>query len=292
MKSDDCLLLGAHLSIDGGVHKAIDRAQELGINALQIFTHNVRSWKDKQFTQEEISTFKKAKNNSDVEFCVIHTSYLINLASPQESLWEKSKQGILSEIRRASQLGINYITTHIGAHTGSGESAGLSRVIQALKEISSSQVFRTSEVKILLENTAGQGTSLGHSPSQLGQLLHNVKTPERFGFCFDTCHAFAAGYDLSTKAGVRRTIDQFRNQVKEEKLKLIHLNDCKGQLGSGLDRHEHIGKGNIGLSGFEYLINHPDIRHLPLILETPKEEIDGTHADVINLSKIRQLRQS
>ncbi len=240
---------------------------------------------------ERAKEFKKKRDKYGIEYVVIHTSYLLNLASPKDDLWNKSKKGLIEEIRRADLLGIPEINTHIGAHTGSGLDAGLDRLVSALKEIEDSEVFRESGVKILLENTAGSGTKLGSDFSELGRVLKRLEKTERFGVCIDTCHGFAAGYDFSSADGVKRTLDEFDRDVGLDNLDLIHLNDSVGKLGSNKDRHAHIGRGEIGEEGFAAVVNNPDIKQLPYILETPKEELDGREADRVNLDKVMELRK-
>src|SRR6056297_2310003 len=284
------MILGAHMSIAGGVDRALDRAHELNINGLQIFSQNVRSWKTRELDQEEIRKFKQKREEYGIDYVVIHTSYLLNLASPKDELWSKSKDGLLEEIERADALGISAINTHIGSHTGSGLENGLNRLVTALRDITETEEFNNSTVTILLENTAGAGSTLGSDFSELGQVLDQIDYPDRFGVCVDTCHGFAAGYDLSTKYGVQCTLESFDEHVGTDNLKLVHLNDSKGELGSNKDRHNHIGRGKIGEEGFKAIINHPDVRDLPFILETPKEKLDGMEADRVNLDKVMDLR--
>ncbi len=284
------MILGSHLSIAGGVDKAIDRAYALNENALQIFSQNVRAWKTRQLGVEEVEKFKNKREKYGIDYVVIHTSYLLNLASPKDKLWEKSKAGLLEEIERADALGISAINTHIGSHTGSGLENGLNRLVTALRDITETEEFNNSTVTILLENTAGAGSTLGSDFSELGQVLDQIDYPDRFGVCVDTCHGFAAGYDLSTKYGVQCTLESFDEHVGTDNLKLVHLNDSKGELGSNKDRHNHIGRGKIGEEGFKAIINHPDVRDLPFILETPKEKLDGMEADRVNLDKVMDLR--
>lgn len=283
------LTLGVHTSISGGLGKAIDRATDLGINALQIFSQNVRSWKSKTISRRVASTFRNKLHLSTVELGVIHSSYLLNLASPDSELRQKSIAGLEEEIYHAQQLGIPYVVTHIGAHTGSGKTSGLTRVIKSLNRFSRSERFSQSSATLLLENTAGAGTTLGQKFDELGWILSGLEQRERFGICFDTCHGYAGGYDISTPEGVHKTVDSLDRKVGVSELKLVHINDSKGGLGSQVDRHEHIGKGKIGHSGFSALINHPQLRGLPFILETPKEQLDGKNADQVNVNEVLKL---
>lgn len=282
--------LGAHLSIAGGIDKSVDRAAELNINAFQIFSHNVRSWSTRDLEDDEVERFKKKREERGIEYVVAHTSYLLNLASPKDELWEKSKNGLREEIRRADELGIEAINTHIGAHTGSGREAGLSRLVEALDEVTGSDSFAESDVELLLENTAGSGTTLGADFSELGWVLEELRSHEGLGICIDTCHGYAAGYDFGTKSGLDETLEEFDRQIGLDELRLIHLNDSVGDIGSNKDRHAHIGQGNIGESGFSALVNDSRLEGVPLILETPKEEIDGKNADRVNLDTIMNLK--
>lgn len=285
------MVLGAHMSIAGGVDSSVDRAADLEMNALQIFSQNVRSWSTRELTEEEIQGFKEKREKFGVVYAVVHTSYLLNLASPKDDLWEKSKKGLIEEIRRAHLLGIPAINTHIGAHTGSGLENGIDRLIAALKEVERADEFEGSEVKILLENTAGAGTKLGSDFAELGQVLDELNNSDRYGVCIDTCHGFAAGYDFSTETGLKETLEEFDHAVGLDKLELIHLNDSIGDRGSHKDRHAHIGRGKIGDEGFAAVVNNPDLRELPFILETPKEELDGKEADRVNLDRVMNLKE-
>jgi deoxyribonuclease-4 len=284
------MLLGAHMSIAGGIDKSVDRAAEFGMNTLQIFSHNVRSWETRDLTDEEIEKFKRKRRELGVDYAVVHTSYLLNLASPKDDLWGKSKKGLIEEIRRADLLGIPAINTHIGAHTGSGLETGIARLVEALRDVQSTEVFENSEVKVLLENTAGSGTKLGSDFGELGKVLEELDSPDRYGVCVDTCHGFAAGYDFSSESGLKETLEEFEREVGLDQLKLIHLNDSVGDRGSHKDRHAHIGRGKIGDEGFAAVVNNPALRDLPFVLETPKEELEGEEADRINLDRVMDLR--
>jgi deoxyribonuclease-4 len=289
------MLLGCHLSISGGLHRAFEQAKKLEINAMQIFSHNARSWKFSALTPEEIEQFKRAWTESPVEYIVIHTSYLINLASPKRNVYYGSIHALKKEIERAGQLGIPHVNTHVGAHLGIGAQEGLRRIARALDQALEGPEAETHpSVMILLENDAGTGTSLGAKFEELGTILDNVKHPERLGVCFDTCHGFAAGYDFRTPEGLEAVLREMDRAFGLEKLKLIHANDSRYPLGSRKDRHEHLGRGHIGLEGFRLVVNHPKLRDLPFILETPKadEEEDklDSEMDVVNLNTIRSLR--
>lgn len=282
--------LGAHLSIAGGIDNSVDRAAELDVNAFQIFSHNVRSWSTRDLEDEEVARFKQKREDEGIEYVVAHTSYLLNLASPKDELWEKSKNGLREEIRRADELGLEAVNTHIGAHTGSGRETGLSRLVEALLEVTGDDVFRESDVDLLLENTAGSGTTLGVDFSELGEVLEELGDRKGLGVCIDTCHGYAAGYDFGTKSGLEETLEEFDREIGLDALRLIHLNDSVGEIGSNKDRHAHIDQGNIGENGFSALVNDSRLEGIPLILETPKEEIDGRAADRVNLDAIMSLK--
>ena len=285
------MLLGCHLSIGKGFSKALDEAESLGMNAMQIFSHNASSWRMKEITNEVATSFQERFARSSVEYVVIHTMYLLNLASPDDTLYERSILSLEEEIRRAGILGINQIVTHIGAHKGSGIDAGIARVTAALDRVLASSVASDyPNVRMLLEDTAGAGTTMGTKFSELGAIIDGLDDPSRIGICLDTCHAFAAGYELRTAAGLQDTLDKFNREIGLDHLKLIHLNDSKFTLGSRRDRHAHIGSGEIGITGISQVLNHPSLCNLPFILETPKQ-IDGKDgADRVNLVQVRSLR--
>ncbi len=279
--------LGAHMSIAGGVDKAVLRGAGIGCETIQIFTKNTNQWRAKPLGPEEISRFQEARARTGIEPIFAHTSYLINLGSPQEELWERSLASLLLEMERCAALGLPYLVMHPGAHLGAGEEAGLDRITRALNEI----LARTEEsgVMVLLEVTAGQGSNLGWRFEHLARLLEDSFYPERLGVCFDTCHAFAAGYDLRTPEAYAKTFDEFERIIGIRQLKAVHLNDSRGELGSRLDRHEHIGLGRIGLEAFRLLLNDPRLRSLPMVLETPKGP--DMKEDVQNLATLRSLLQ-
>ncbi len=285
------MLLGCHLSISGGLDQAIARAEELKINALQIFSHNARSWKMTPLKPDDAKRFIERRQRSKVEYAVIHTIYLINLASPDPKNFQLSVQALNDEIERAGALKIPHVNTHIGAHLGQGIEQGLERVVEALERVlASPQAKSAPDVKILLENCSGEGSELGARFEELGFVLQNInknKNNRRVGVCLDTCHAFAAGYDLTTPQGLEKTLTELERTVGLERVALIHLNDSKFPLGSRRDRHEHIGQGPIGSEGFRLIVNHLALRDKPFILETPK---DDEQSDPTNLARIRALR--
>ncbi|HEY72266.1 MAG: deoxyribonuclease IV [Chloroflexi bacterium] len=277
--------LGAHESISGGLHKAFDRARSVGCDAVQIFVKPNRSWAVKPLTEEDIAHFKSKAQETDIRPVVAHASYLLNLASPKEDLWQKSRDTLIVELERCEALDVPYLVLHPGSHVGSGEEAGLKRVAQALGEVQAATPgFRA---RILLETTAGQGTNLGYKFEHLAWLIEHAPEGERLGVCLDTCHVFAAGYELRAAEGYEATMEKFDRIISLARLKALHLNDSKGDLGSRKDRHEHIGQGYIGLEGFRNLLNDPRLEGLPGLLETPKS--NDLHEDRENLVVLREL---
>ncbi|MEJ2715561.1 MAG: deoxyribonuclease IV [Deltaproteobacteria bacterium] len=279
------LLLGGHMSIAGGVHRALERGHDLGCTAIQIFTKNATRWKAGSLTPDEVSLFKKERQRTGI-LVVAHDSYLINLASPDPELLEKSVAAFRDEMERAEQLEIPFLVMHPGAHKGRGEGEGIRSVTRAfnrlLKETTGFQVH------IVVENTAGQGTALGHSFEQLSRMIADTVEPERMGICLDTCHAFAAGYDVRDQMGYTGAMEEFDCLVGLDRLKVLHLNDCKKGLGSRVDRHEHIGRGMIGLECFHLIMNDSRLGKVPKFLETPKY-LGGRDMDPVNLELLRGM---
>ncbi len=285
------MLLGCHLSIGKGFSKALVEAESLGINAMQIFSHNASSWRMKPVDEDAAAAFRSQFASSEVEYVVIHTMYLLNLASPDDELFERSVASLIEEIRRAGLLGIDHIVTHLGAHKETGIEAGIDRIVAALDmAIDADEFARYPNIRLLLENTAGAGTTMGTTFFELGKILADLADANRIGICLDTCHAFSAGYELRTDDAIADTLSEFEREVGIDHLELIHLNDSKFPLGSRRDRHEHIGRGDIGVEGISRVVNHPSLRHLPFILETPKEIDSHADADQINLKQVRALR--
>jgi deoxyribonuclease-4 len=278
---------GAHMSIAGGLHKAVAASVAFNCGTVQIFTKNANQWQGKPLTDFDIQTFRQAARDAKLRFPTAHDSYLINLASPDDALYRKSIDAFTEELRRAEALGLSYLVMHPGAHMGSGEVAGLARVVAAFNEVHA----RCSGfgVKVLVENTAGQGTCLGHRFEHLAAILAGVKDSARLGVCFDTCHAFAAGYPLGSVDAYGATFEEFESVIGLKRLRLFHLNDSVKPLGSRVDRHAGIGLGQIGLEAFRTLVNDPRFRDRPMILETPKEDGDGNAMDPVNLGILRTL---
>ena len=274
------MLLGVHCSVAGGLENAFTQAAEFNINTFQIFTRNQRQWKAKPITADEQKKFKAALRASNVKTAFSHCSYLINLAAGDNDMLIKSITALIEEVERCTALGLSYCVLHPGAAGGQTMDDAIFRIAEALKIV----LMKTpsSKVMILLEITAGQGSSVGGKFENLKEIYNHVKS-KRIGYCFDTCHAFASGYDIRTEKGMAVTMKEFDDILGIKNLKVFHLNDSKGDLDSHLDRHENIGKGKLGLAPFRYIMqNFPDI---PKVLETPKED-DG---DKINLAVLRKM---
>lgn len=274
--------LGVHVSISGGLEKAVLRAKELGCTALQIFSRNPRGWQTAPLKAQAIINFGHLISKEDIEPIIIHTPYLVNLASPEEQIYKKSIQALALDLHRARLLGANYVVTHMGSSKGRSVEIGLRKVIQALKIA----LDLKSTVSLLLENGAGGGWEIGSSFEQIKMIMEEVKAGSRLGVCFDSCHAFVAGYDFRSKERANELAKEIERTVGFENINLLHINDAAGDLGSHLDRHEHIGKGKIGIQGFNSLLAHPSFRGIPIILETPKKDLQD---DRRNLKKIRQV---
>ena len=283
--------LGAHMSIAGGYYRAVEEAQRCGCDCVQIFTKNNNQWRAKEITAEEAAQFTATLTRLKISHPLSHTSYLINLASPDEALWQKSVESMVVEVRRAMQLGIPYVVVHPGSHTTATQEQGIANVALALDMVH--KLVPRTKTRILLEITAGQGTNLGWKFSQLAAIINQTSKPDRIGICFDTCHAFAAGYDLRDRSAYQAMWREFDKQLGLDRLKAIHLNDSKRELGSRIDRHEHIGRGQIGEVGFRNLLTDKRFQDIPMYLETPKENTEENTAaepwDVVNLRTLREL---
>ncbi|MBM4139952.1 MAG: deoxyribonuclease IV [Nitrospira sp.] len=275
--------LGVHTSILGGLHRSVGRAHALGCNTLQIFSHNPREWAVKSISQEEAALFESKKTHFDVSPVYIHTSYLINIASGDDNLKKKSIDLLVIEMDRADALGADYVILHPGSASGGNESIARKRAIRALNEVATMGQWHAG---LIIENTAGEKGDISITIENLSDIINSVKTPLIKGVCIDTCHAFAAGYDIRDDKGIQKFSDNIEKYIGINKLKLIHLNDSKGEIGSGVDRHEHIGFGMIGSKGLFQFIHYPTFRDIPLILETPKKkESDDSH----NLRRVRKM---
>jgi len=283
MSSSSPIKCGVHVSIAGSIDQAVDRARERNCDTFQIFTRNPRGWKLKKLIPEEATQFRDKLKASAITPAVAHMPYLPNLSCPKKGLYKKSLRALIVELERCDVLGIPYLVAHLGSHLGKGRAIGLERLVEAIDT-----AFNASKGKtmLLLENTAGTRNSMGSSFEDIQEIIDRVKEKSRVAVCFDTCHAFGAGYDLRDAASVESTVAELKRTVGLESPKVVHANDSKGELGSGRDRHEHIGMGHIGEEGFRAILHNDVFRRLPLILETP---IDERATDVINLRKLREL---
>ncbi len=277
--------LGAHMSIAGGVAEAVFRGQSVGCQAIAMFTKNNNQWKAKPLTQEDAECFQAALAETDIHPVVAHTSYLINLGSPDNTLWKKSIASMEVELKRAELLSIPYLVVHPGSHTGKGVEYGLNRVAEALNRIHAD--LPKVRVMTLFEHTAGQGSNLGSRFEEIAQVRQMIVEKKRVGVCLDTCHLFAAGFDLRKPETYADTFKAFGDIVGIDQVKAWHLNDSKNPLGSHVDRHEHIGKGKIGRAGFKNVLNDPRWQDLPGLLETPKGP--EMKEDIVNLRALRRL---
>ena len=276
--------IGAHVSISGSLDLAVDNAVERECNAFQIFTRNPRSWFAKDLDPVQVKKFKEKLQKSRIDRMATcaHMPYLPNLSSPDEDGYQKSIKSMTQEIERCHELGIPYLVTHLGSHKGSGEENGIRRLVGALNKVAETN----ADVIILLENTAGQKNSVGSDFTQLEEIFSKCKPSKKFGICLDTCHAFVAGYDLRTKEDVTKTIKKFDDSIGLKNLKILHLNDSKGELNSNRDRHDHIGLGAIGKEGLGEIVKIMNKNNIPIVLETP---IDDIRDDFENISKAKSL---
>lgn len=283
--SDRTILLGAHMSIAGGVPTAVERAMKIGCTTMQMFVKNNTQWKGKPLSEDDISTYKKLLSESSIDPVVVHDTYLINLAATDKRILKKSRAALKDELDRAEALGVAYLNFHPGSHIGAGEREGIKRIAESLNIIH--EQTQGYNVKSVLETTAGQGTAIGYRFEQLRAIIDGVDEKERMAVCVDTCHVFAAGYDISTVEGYEATFREFDEVIGLDRLVAFHVNDSKRELGSHVDRHEHIGKGKIGKAGFRYLMNDERFRNIPKILETPKGP--EMKEDVRNMRVLRGL---
>ncbi len=274
---------GFHISIAGGFSKILERANIRECETIQFFSRNPRGWRYDPLDQNEVKSFRKAIQASILSPVFLHLPYLPNLASKKSKFYRPSIDSVVIDLERAEQLGVPYLISHIGHRLDSSEEEAIEAVIEAINQ-AFDRVRNT--IILLLENTAGQGSEIGYEFSQIKKIIKGIDAKERIGICLDVAHAFEAGYDLSNQEGIDRTLESFDQMVGLRKLHLLHLNDSKTPLGSRKDRHWHIGEGYIGLEGFRYLINHPQLTHLPGIMETPRND---TVEDLKNMKVIRSL---
>jgi len=275
------------MSIAGGYYKAVEIAKRHGCDCVQLFTKNNNQWRAKPISDEEAQRFRSALSDTGVGHVIAHDSYLINLASPDDVLWQRSIEAFVVELRRADQLGIEYVVTHPGACVGASEAEGLARVAAALDRVH--RQTEDAHARTLLETTAGQGTSLGWRFEHLAEIMATVRFSDRLGVCVDTCHIFAAGYPLATRRQYRATMAELDAVVGLENVRAFHLNDSKREFGSRVDRHAAIGEGHLGTEPFRHLLNDPRFRNVPMYLETPKGLEDGVELDLRNLATLRGL---
>jgi len=276
---------GFHISISGGFLRVVEKAQIRGCETIQFFSRNPRGWKYDSLDQEEAERFRQSIQSSNLSPLFLHLPYLPNIASKNSKFYNRSIDSIVIDLERAELLGATYLIIHIGHRMESSEDEAIESVAWAIN-----QVFdrMKNSIVLLLENTAGQGTEIGYELNQIAKIIERVGERDRIGICFDTAHAFEAGYDLSNRDGIESTLESFDRMIGLKKLHLLHLNDSKTPLGSKKDRHWHIGEGYIGLEGFRYLINHPLLNHLPGIMETPRKD---TVEDLKNMKVMRSLVQ-
>jgi deoxyribonuclease IV len=280
-------LLGAHMSIAGGYFKAVEAAAELRMECVQIFTKNNNQWKAKPLSEEDVSLFREAVARTGIRMPCAHDSYLINLASPDETLWTRSLDAFVVELERAEALGLAGVVMHPGSCVGACEEDGIARVVKGLgNALEKTQSFA---VEIWIEATAGQGSSLGHRFEHLRAILDGLERNPRVGVCVDSCHLFAAGYPLSEPADYASTMRQFDEVVGLDRIRAFHLNDSKRELGSRVDRHEHIGKGHLGREAFRNILNDNRFSGIPMYLETPKGVVNGRSLDAQNMATLRRL---
>ncbi len=279
--------VGFHVSIAGGISNSVNNAKKLDCTAFQIFSRNPRGWAAKPLTRDEVDSFKNRLCASGIEktAVVVHMPYLPNLSGPPGELYERSVKTLTEEMRRCNLLGISYLVVHLGSHMGRGSKSGIDQLVNALT-VASGCSKSANKVVVLLENNVGQKNSVGGTLEELRLILDRLDSSKQFGVCIDTCHLFASGYDLRTKEDVNIIFEKINAIVGLKELKIVHLNDSKGGLGSNLDRHEHIGLGSIGVEGITAFLNYKAIQALPIIMETP---IDTTRGDEQNLRIVRDM---
>ena len=279
--------LGFHVSIAGGISNSVNNAKKLGCTAFQIFSRNPRGWAAKPLPRDEVDSFKIRLYASGIEktSVVVHMPYLANLSGPPGELYERSVKTLKEEMQRCNLLGISYLVIHLGSHMGTGSNSGIDQLVNAL--IAASAYSKAeNEVVVLLENNVGQKNSIGGTLEELRLILDRLDSSKQFGVCIDTCHLYASGYDLRTKEDVNIMFDKIKAILGLREMKIVHLNDSKGGLGSNLDRHEHIGLGSIGVEGITAFVNHVAVKALPIIMETP---IDKTRGDEQNLKVVLNM---
>jgi len=279
------ILLGAHMSISGGVHMAIERACSIKCRAMQMFVKNNMQWFARPLTPDEIRAFLEHRQRGELSSIFAHANYLINLAATNPQFHANSLRALSEELTRANQLKLPFLVLHPGAHLGAGEEAGLKKIAASIDKVL--RKLPKLKTRIALETTAGQGSCLGHTFEQIAYIFDNVREPQRLCVCLDTAHVFAAGYDIGSEAAIRKTFRRFDRTIGFERLVAIHVNDSKTTRGSRVDRHEHIGKGRIGLDAFRFIMRNRRFGNIPKVLETPKGK--DLREDVENLETLRGL---
>ncbi len=282
------ILLGSHMSIAGGVHAAIERGNQIGCTTVQMFVKNNNQWLGKPLAENDVSTYKDLLAKSSIGPVVVHDSYLINLCAKDKTILSKSRTALKDELDRCELLGVPYLNFHPGAHVGRGEQDGIKLIAESLDVIHDQT--KGYRVKSVIETTAGQGTAIGHKFEQIRSIIDAVEQKKRMAVCVDTCHVFAAGYDIGTEAGYEKTFREFDTIIGLERLVAFHVNDSKRPFGSRVDRHEHIGKGTIGLAGFRFLMNDERFQNIPKILETDKSP--DMKEDIENMRVLKSLIKS
>lgn len=282
-------LIGAHMSIAGGVFNAIAHGVEAECATIQIFTKSNNQWKAKELTNEEVEKYLADRKKAGIDPVVGHTAYLINIASPKEDIYKKSVDSLKLELERCARLAIDDLVLHPGSYLDTTEEIGIKKIVDSLNKI----FEETADVKtrIALETTAGQGTNLGYKFEQLAEMIDGIDNKKRISVCMDTCHIFAAGYDIRKKQGYEKTIKKFDEIIGLKYLKAMHLNDSKMEFGKKRDRHEHLGRGFIGKDAFKFIMKDKRLAHIPKLLETPKEE-NGVNMDKVNLDLLRKFHKS
>lgn len=275
--------IGVHVSIAGRIYESLERAKALGCDAMQIFSRNPRGWQAAALGVPDTAEFKRLKLKHDIRPVAVHIPYIINLASPDDNLYKRSIEAYIEDIKRADSLGAEYFVTHMGSHVGSGEESGIRRFYKALDAIIKKARPKTM---ILLENTAGSGDGIGYRFEHLKRIIEALSDAGRVGVCLDTAHTFEAGYDIKTRAGLEKTFEKFDKLLGLDLVKVVHFNDSLSPFGSHVDRHQHIGKGNIGSEALGRIINHPRLKDAAFIMETPKE---SEKDDKRNLAAARRL---
>jgi deoxyribonuclease-4 len=283
------ILLGAHFSIAGGLTRALDEAAAYGCPVLQMFTKNASTWKEREVGEAEAEAFRRRRQALGIRFVASHTAYLINLAAGKGDLRRRSREALRCEMERSARLGLDAVVLHPGSHGGDGEKTGIARIREGIDTVMAS--VPEAGCRLLLETTAGQGTGIGHRFEQLAAIRDGLASRQRIGFCLDTAHVFAAGYDLRDAAALRRTLAEFNARCGLENLLLVHLNDALKPLGSRVDRHASIGEGCIGIEGFAAIMRERRLASIPKILETPKKDDAGRDLDRVNLDLLRSLER-